>query len=404
MKPKTVPTSPKGRKQSDSLENIYNVKKLSQLDQPLRVRLGWSIGLLVIILSVVAGLFGAVIFDWLIYNNPHWSLWQRLNIATAPTTTIETTTTIDSASTRDWDQALQKALNNTVQIFPKRLGEGLWNNIYRPIDRRGNALILSTDGLLVTIDDYKLSSEEQLVAITKNGDIYEIKSIINDPASPYTFLTTEGNDLTPTQFVTEDQIEFSQSILELDPDLLSNSKAKIINITNNNYQAKQLLNSDNLSRLITTSNNDDNNKGRIYLTQSGDIIGMSNDSGHVAPLFHISNVLTKALSEELVERPYLGVNYIDVNTPGLVSNVKKPGAYVTSGPDGLPAAVEEDSPAAEGLLQTGDVIISVDDDDILIGSQLSEIIQSKHIGDTILIKYIRDEIESEIEITLGKLP
>jgi len=85
MKPKIAPTSPKGKAEAESLDRLYSKKKLSELDKPLRIKLGWSLSVGLVILAFITGLLGTVVFDWLIYQTPHWGLWQRLDIATTST-------------------------------------------------------------------------------------------------------------------------------------------------------------------------------------------------------------------------------------------------------------------------------------------------------------------------------
>ncbi|MCA9349671.1 PDZ domain-containing protein, partial [Candidatus Saccharibacteria bacterium] len=59
-----------------------------------------------------------------------------------------------------------------------------------------------------------------------------------------------------------------------------------------------------------------------------------------------------------------------------------------------------DSPAAKAGLESGDIIIKVDNQDIDQNTNLSSIINSHKVGDKIKLTIIRDNDEQELTVTL----
>lgn len=86
------------------------------------------------------------------------------------------------------------------------------------------------------------------------------------------------------------------------------------------------------------------------------------------------------------ERPYLGIYY----RPAVR------GAYV--------AQVVPGSPAEEGGLEPGDVILAVDGERVTRSNPLNRILLSYHPGDVARLRVERDGERLDLEVTLGRWP
>lgn len=397
MKPKVVPTSPAGRSQAAALEELYQ-KKPDTLTQPYRVHISWRIGILLIIVGFVAGLVGTVVFDWVVYQTPHWSLWQRLDV-TVPTSVQSVTTT--NANNEVWNNSIFRANKSIVTIFARRSGDGIWDRVYHQRDAIGTAVILSDDGLLVTLDSFNFSTDQALIAVTNDGKQMDIKKKFDDPTSPLQFLTVEGKDLVPAAFVGREQLTVTQEVAAL---IAATGDIVTSRIANTLRETNEPQSSERLSRLLTLTL--PINQASVVMTPRGDIVGITGADGLVVPLFYSSSILQQALQDKAVERTYLGIHGLAVSTPGISEDERQgqtTGVYLVSSPDNASAAVISGSPAAAAGLQAGDIITRIDDTNVENPTVLAEYIEAQSLGETVVITYIRDRGAHTASVTLTKL-
>ena len=67
-------------------------------------------------------------------------------------------------------------------------------------------------------------------------------------------------------------------------------------------------------------------------------------------------------------------------------------------------SVSPNSPAEEGGLRRGDIIIKIDDVNITESSTLSAVIANKRVGDKLTIRVVREDEELEISVVLAEFP
>jgi len=145
------------------------------------------------------------------------------------------------------------------------------------------------------------------------------------------------------------------------------------------------------------------NSGGPLLNLKGEVIGINTainanaqGIGFVIPTSTIQPVLDQLIQKGKVTRPYLGVNVQDV-TEDLAEYFglkEAKGAIVTD--------VVEGSPADKAGLRRGDVILSVDDQEVTDADTLVSLIQSKKIGDKAVLLVSRNGQTQFIQVTIGE--
>lgn len=98
---------------------------------------------------------------------------------------------------------------------------------------------------------------------------------------------------------------------------------------------------------------------------------------------------------------YCGGSYIGVTLTSLTDQL---GEYfgVKKGKGVLITGVEEDSPASEAGLKAGDVIISVDDEEVHDFSDVKEIIKEKEEGEAVAVTVLRDRKEKSFDVEVAE--
>ncbi len=173
-----------------------------------------------------------------------------------------------------------------------------------------------------------------------------------------------------------------------------------------------------LDRLVTMENGEmtlmqtnaavnPGNSGGGLFNSKGELIGIVNAKatganvegiGFAIPIDTALPIIRDLMDLGYVSgRPYLGITPTDVYMTGS-SGAFGMSSYVTR----IQAyAVEEGSPAAQGGMKAGDIILTIDDQEVNGSSALAGILYEYAIGDTVRITVLRDRQQMELIVTLG---
>ncbi|WP_150985241.1 S1C family serine protease [Bacillus mycoides] len=155
------------------------------------------------------------------------------------------------------------------------------------------------------------------------------------------------------------------------------------------------------------------NSGGPLINTDGQVIGINSlkisesgveSLGFAIPTNHVKPIVDELLKNGKVERPYLGVQMIDLeqvpetyqeNTLGLFDKQIGKGIYVKD--------VSKGSPAQKAGLKSGDVIIKFKGKNVANSSQLKEILYKEtKVGDKTTMTVIREGKNKNLDITLGQ--
>ena len=146
------------------------------------------------------------------------------------------------------------------------------------------------------------------------------------------------------------------------------------------------------------------NSGGALVNSNGEVIGINTIKasgtgiegvGFAIPINTTKSIYSDLINYSKVKRAYLGISGIDITDEIIKSNPKLnlvKGIYIKT--------IEDFSSAEKGGLQVADIIIKVDNKDVSSLQELKEYVQSKNIGDTIEITYIRDSKTKTAKVTL----
>jgi serine protease Do len=152
------------------------------------------------------------------------------------------------------------------------------------------------------------------------------------------------------------------------------------------------------------------NSGGPLLNLNGEVIGVNTamvsgaqNIGFAVPINKIKNVAEQVIETGEIKIPYLGIRYVLINSAiqeerSLSVNY---GALLLKGENDEPA-VEEGSAAWQAGLQEGDIILEFDNQKIDQNNHLATLIRQYNIGDTIVLKILRDDQAFTKEVVLGE--
>lgn len=305
------------------------------------------------------------------------------------------------------NEAVQKINPTVAGVYRKKTSSGL-NGVYFPSEVEANAVVLTSDGWLVSFGKVFDGAREGLVVV-HNNSVYEIEEIIIDSASGATFVKISAHNLPVVALGDSEELVSGQISVVLN----SLAHVSVANLQSVNYVSysgtESLIRSTENYRtnlLLEGATIDQTYTGAPVANLAGEVVGMitsfdiEQNIATAVPINQFRNVVLDVLRSRQVIRPSAGIIYIDLlSVPGidpkLVASQNR-GALVYKTP-------EQDSAAFQSGLKKDDILLSVDGELIDHDSSLTELIQQYKPGNTVKVEVLREGKILEISITLGKI-
>ena len=154
------------------------------------------------------------------------------------------------------------------------------------------------------------------------------------------------------------------------------------------------------------------NSGGPLLDAGGNVIGINtaiasegNGIGFAIPIDIARPIMRQALAGEELSRPYLGIRYlsIDLQVQAERDLPVSRGALV-GGAVGGQASVVAGGPAAEAGIREGDILVSINGEQIDGEHPLDLVLSGFSPGQTVQVGLLRDGSELTLDVTLGVRP
>lgn len=271
----------------------------------------------------------------------------------------------------------------------------------------GSGVIISEDGYIVT--NYHVVAEGTIYIVYFDDDTSAEATIVGyDDSSDLAVLKVEKDGLTAIDVGDSSEVAVGDWVMTAgSPFGLTKSVSS--GIVSALYRNETLENSYGSSFYVNMIQVDagvnPGNSGGALVNAEGELIGIctltasySGDFsgvGFAIPSNYVMNIADSIIENGYAEHPYIGVSVgtVDASTQQYYNTTAEYGAYV--------ASVVSGGPAEEAGIQQGDVIVSMDGEDITTSSELIIDVRSKEIGDTVEIGVIRDGEELTFEVTLA---
>ena len=271
----------------------------------------------------------------------------------------------------------------------------------------GSAVIVRPEGYLVT-SLHILQYAEKIEVSLHDRRVYTAEIVGMDPETDLAILKIDDTNLPTLEFDDSDKLQVGDWIAAVgNPFNLTSTvtagivsaKSRSINLpTNNNGRSIQAY-------IQTDAAVNPGNSGGALINMRGELVGIyaaiASPTGAFAGYsFAIpANLVRKTLEDILeygeVRRGLLGVNIVDVNSQlaAQYDLESLQGVYV--------ANVAPNGAAAEAGIQTGDVILGIEGNDVQTTGDLQEIVGMRRPGEEISITFRRNGQTREAEASLG---
>ena len=312
---------------------------------------------------------------------------------------ISTTTLVNN---RQGAEMPQFPPGSPFEDFFKNFGE---NDRQRKAQSLGSGFIIDGNGIVVT-NHHVIENAEEIRVILADETSFTAKVLGQDKKTDIAVLKIEPGEtkLTSVSFGNSDRLRVGDWVLAIgNPFGLGGTvTAGIVSA-----RGRDIGNGPYDDFIQTDASINRGNSGGPLFNTDGEVIGIntaiySQSGGSVGIGFAISSKLASRVAEQLIEfgqtrRGWLGV-FIQEVTPDIAESLG-----LTEAAGALVSSVNEQSPAANGGIQPGDVILKFDGKVIEKMRDLPRIVAETEIGSRVSVDLFRQGVNKSLNITLGEL-
>lgn len=268
----------------------------------------------------------------------------------------------------------------------------------------GSGVIISEDGYIVT-NNHVVKDASELEITLNDKKKYKAKLIGSDAKMDIAVLKIDANEKLPySVFADSDNVKVGEWVLAVgNPyNLTSTVTAGIVSAKARNLDTNGIQ-----SFIQTDAAVNPGNSGGALVNTHGELIGIntmisSQTGSYVGYSFAVPSNITRKIIQDIMEfgnvqRGILGVEGAELNG----SASKELGIKETQG--FYIKKTTKNSGAEKAGLQTGDIIIKLDNQNISTFAELSGYVNTKRPDDKVLVTFIRKEKTMTTSVTLSKI-
>jgi 2-alkenal reductase len=271
-------------------------------------------------------------------------------------------------------------------------------------------VIISSDGYIIT-NNHVVENARDIAVILSDGKQLPAEVINTDVFDDLAVLKAEGQMPAVVAFGDSDNLKSGETVIAIGSPLGEFRNTVTVGVisatgrmldTGEGYFMEDLLQTDAAIN--------QGNSGGPLVNLNGELVGINTlivrgRNGSSAPAeglgFAIPSNTVRSIAERIIaqgyfSRPYLGVNWQNIN-PSIARRYDLPvewGAYVTG--------VATNSPAANAGIQRGDIIVSIESEQLDGDRSFLNTLFDYQPGDLVGIRVLREEGETTLQATLGE--
>ena len=308
----------------------------------------------------------------------------------------------------NFTEAIKKAYNTVVEINAQVEQQGFSANYfffestpsYTTVS--GSGVIISEDGYIVTNEHVVAGADEGTVDIKLyNGESYKAEIIGYDTRTDLALLKIDENNLPYSSFADSSQLIMGEDVIAI-----GNPLGLGVSCSNGIVSALEkeiYINNVYINVIQTNAAVNEGNSGGGLFDLNGNIIGIVNAKksssassaasvegmGYAIPSNTVKRIIYEIMDNGYVkDRAALGVRVYTGNSSYYQTN----GVLVTE--------VVEGGSADEAGIKPNDIITAIDDDVVTSYGDLSKVLDTKQVGDTVTVTVNRDGKQINFKVVL----
>lgn len=280
----------------------------------------------------------------------------------------------------------------------------------------GTGFVVSKDGTIVTNKHVVRDREATYRVRLNTGEELEGQVVSRHPNQDLAVMKIDySGELTPLSFGDSDNIQVGQTAIAIGNALTefenTVSKGVISGLGRTITASDGGGNREQLSNILQTDAAiNPGNSGGPLLDINGNVIGVNvavareaQSIGFAIPSNVVRNMLQDIEEFGEIQVPFLGVRYqmLSIDSQLQEEIERNTGAWIV---EGSGDSILSDSPADEADLEEGDVIVSIEGDNLNINNTLADAVAEYRPGDTVSLEIWRDGDTFSQDVTLDQIP
>lgn len=268
----------------------------------------------------------------------------------------------------------------------------------------GSGVIISRDGYIMT-NNHVVERASSIRVSFQNNEEYEAEIIGADPHTDVALIKIDADDLDYVRFANSTGLRIGEQVMAIG-NPFGLGQTVTLGIVSALGRSIGLIEYEDLIQTDAAINM--GNSGGALVNMRGELIGMntailsrtggSQGIGFAIPSSMAERIVGSLRDSGRVERAWLGVTVRDVDQSlAEALDLGRPRGVLIN-------TVNADTPAEKAGLKDGDVIISVDGQEVNSTSRLRSIVSLSPIGHEARLDLLRDGKEKRITVKLAKLP
>jgi serine protease Do len=274
----------------------------------------------------------------------------------------------------------------------------------RKVSSLGSGFIIDASGYIVT-NNHVVDGAKDIEVTLTDGSEYPAKLIGTDPKTDLALLKVEAKKPLPhVSFGDSDKMRTGDWVMAVgNPFGLGGTvTAGIVSARGRDIHEGPY---DDFLQIDAAINQ--GNSGGPTFSTDGSVIGIntaifSPSGGSVGIGFAIPSNLAKPIIAELKEQGHIDRGWLGVSIQPLTPDLAQ-GMGLRADKGALISSVQEDSPAAQAGLKSGDVVVRFGDHEIDAPKDLSRVVAETASGATVPVKVWRDGAEHTVEVKVAAM-
>ena len=278
----------------------------------------------------------------------------------------------------------------------------------------GTGVTITKDGYIVTNahviydTEYGAGLADSISVLLNDEDTYDAEVIGYDTDCDIAVLKIDAKDLTAAEFGNSDDLKLGESVIAIGNPLGFELMDTVTSGIVSGLNREITINDKAMKLLQTDAPINSGNSGGPLINKYGQVIGINSSKmsasysetsiegiGFAIPSNEVAKIVDDIMEYGYVTgKPQLGISCQDVNeTISKMYNLPV-GVYIT--------AVTEGSAAEKAGLQSGDVIIKVDGEEVKTYEQLNAKKNEHKAGEEMELTFVRSGDEQKVTVTLDE--
>jgi len=268
----------------------------------------------------------------------------------------------------------------------------------------GSGIVISSDGYILT-NNHVVENASKIIVKFNSEKEYTAEIIGTDPPTDVALIKIEAEGLAFLETADSDKVRVGDQVMAIGNPF---GVGQTVTLGIVSALGRNIGLMDYSDLIQTDASINPGNSGGALVNMNGDVVGMnaailsrsggSQGVGFAIPSNMALRIVESLRTEGSVQRAYLGVlpQPVDQTMADYYGMDRPRGVLISQ--------VNEDTPAEAAGLKDGDIILTVDGQEIKNPSMLRNVISLSEVGQTVDLDIVRDGKEKTVPVKLGVLP